>query len=94
MKLSWTERALTDIASIDRWLTEHAAPEVAEDQVERIRIRARRLRDFPRIGQQLGATSRTVAVHKTPYVLIYRISNGEVEILRVQHNRQDWRRPE
>ncbi|HSO46588.1 MAG TPA: type II toxin-antitoxin system RelE/ParE family toxin [Rhizobiaceae bacterium] len=94
MKLSWTAPALVDVANIDRWLSQEADPKVALKQIERIRGRARRLRDFPQIGQQIGAAWRSVPVQKTPYILVYRIRNDRVEILRVRHNRQAWQPPE
>lgn len=91
MNLSWTDPALVDLAGIDHWLSEHADPQVAIHQIEQIRTRARGLRDFPKIGQQVGAASRSVAVQKTPYIVVYRIHDDLIEILRVHHNRQDWR---
>ena len=91
MNLDWTERALIDLKAIDDWLTAHADGDLSAAFLERIRERARRLRDFPRTGQQLNESARSVRVGQTPYVLLYRIRGMRIEILRVHHNRQDWR---
>ena len=64
------------------------------DQLERVRLRARRLRDFPTLGRQIGSHTRSVPVQKTPYILVYRLQDDLIEILRVQHKRQNWQPPE
>jgi plasmid stabilization system protein ParE len=91
VRLFWTEPSLADLASIDRWLSLHADPDIAVDQLQKIRARARRLRDFPASGEQVGTERRSVPVQRTPYILVYRVKGGEIEILRVHHYRQDWR---
>ena len=93
MRLSWTERALVDVANIDRWLSQQSDPSIAMGQLERVRLRARRLREFPTLGRQLGSETRSVPVQKTPYILVYRVQGDLIEILRVHHNRQDWQPP-
>ena len=94
MKLFWTARALRDIANIDQWLTQHASQQLAIDQLERVRQRARQLRNFPSLGPHVEGGTRPVRVAKTPYVLAYRINDDLIEILRIHHDRQNWRPPE
>lgn len=90
MRLIWSESALDDLQRIDDWLTGNAGGEVAEAQLERIKLRVRRLRDFPRTGAMLPDGVRDVPVPGTNYVVIYQVDE-RVEILRIRHNREDWR---
>ena len=39
----------------------------------------------------MNEVQRKFAVRGTPYILVYRIVSGAIEILRVRHNREDWR---
>jgi len=94
VRLIWSTPATLDLVAIDRWLTTNAGPDTAESFLERVRQRARRLRDFPQIGVQVEANRRTVRVQRTPYLLVYIVRPQIVEILRVHHVRQDWRPPE
>ena len=46
---------------------------------------------------QLGRATRRRGVRKwrvkgTPFILLYRIAPGEIRIIRVAHDRQDWDR--
>ena len=90
MRLIWSTPATLDLVSIDGWLAVNAGTEVAEMFLKRIRLRARRLRDFPQIGAPIDASQRSVRVPRTPYVIVYIVRPQIVEILRIHHNRQDW----
>ncbi len=91
MKLEWTAAAVADLHGIDKWLIEHADPLIAVWQLERIRDKARRLLNFPTRGPMLGADWHYSQVEQTPHLIIYRVSVEKVQILRIRHNRQDWR---
>ena len=90
MILNWTDQALADLASIDDWLNRNASPDVTQTQLNRIRIRARSLQDFPRRGAKFGEDWRVMGVAATPYLLVYRVIDDGVQILRIRHNREDW----
>ena len=90
MSVDFTELALADLASIDAWLTRNASPEIAENQLARLLNRALSLMEYPRRGPQLGAEARSMSVAETPYVLVYRVIDDGVQILRIRHNREDW----
>jgi toxin ParE1/3/4 len=86
----WADTALQDFAAIDDW---YAGKDV--DFANRVAIAAvqaaRRLAEFPEIGEQIGADLRKWTVPGTDYRLIYRVDGHAVRILRVRHAREDWR---
>jgi plasmid stabilization system protein ParE len=66
-------------------------PQAARQVFRRIVSAARRLEEFPhsgRVGQVEG--TRELVVAGLPYVLIYRVGSGAVEILCVFHTSRDW----
>ena len=46
--------------------------------------------DFPEIGSLTSAGPRKWRVPKTPYLLLYDISEKAVEVVTVVHDRTDW----
>ncbi|MGQ7322992.1 type II toxin-antitoxin system RelE/ParE family toxin, partial [Streptococcus suis] len=63
------------------------------DRVGRAAIAAGRfLAEHPAAGPALADGQRKWCVPGTDYVLVYRVVAGDVEILRVYHGREDWRR--
>ena len=90
-QLDWTAPALADLREIDAWLSEHARPEIALVTLLHIRRRARFLEDFPHGGRPIAQNSRVLRVIDTPHVILYRLVDGVVQILRVQHEREDWK---
>jgi plasmid stabilization system protein ParE len=52
---------------------------------------AKRLCDKPDIGRQGHVQgTREWPVSQTPYLIVYRVKNDAVEILRVWHGRRNW----
>jgi plasmid stabilization system protein ParE len=88
--LKWTPAATDDLWSIDDWLTENASSEIALATLAAIRIRASFLANFPRGGRPIGEGVRLLRVIDTPHLILYRIVEDMVEILRVVHEREDW----
>lgn len=86
----WADAALQDFAAIDDW---YASKDV--DYANHIAIvavqAARRLVEFPNIGEAIDGTLRRWSTPGTDYRLIYRIDADAVLILRVRHGREDWR---
>lgn len=90
-RLNWTVPARDDLRSVDAWLTEEASPQIAMRTLAEILERARFLLDFPHGGRPfLDRQFRILRVFNTPYIIIYRIKGDAIDILRVQHERQDW----
>jgi plasmid stabilization system protein ParE len=88
--ISWTGPALTDLRNIDAWLDDVASPAVAERILSAIHRRARFLENFPHGGRPSQNGNRVLLVFGTPYLILYRIVGGHVQVLRVHHEREDW----
>ena len=95
-RLTWTPQAESDLVEI-YVLIGLERPAVAERYYDRLRDKARILRDHPRLGTRLpdiGPGARIMVEH--PYLLVYRIHPddedapaAEVEIIRVIEGRRD-----
>lgn len=90
IEVKWTKPAQSDLARIDDELFERD-PDFA-DRVGAAAIEAASfVAEWPGAGSEGGAGRDKWPVKGTPYILLYRIRRGHLQILRVQHNRQDWR---
>jgi addiction module RelE/StbE family toxin len=66
-------------------------PSAAKQIRRRVRSAVLRLLDFPnsgRVGQVPG--TRELVIANLPYVIVYRLTKTEVQIVRVLHSRQDF----
>jgi len=90
VKLKWTRPALTDLRGIDSYLSQ-CSRETAARILASIRASADILASFPAMGPSLDSQTRSLQVRQTPYVLIYRIEGDRISLLRIYHNRQNWR---
>lgn len=89
--LLWTPPAEADLATIDDYWWPRD-PVIADRLVERIKSAAEFLRSIPDGGALIEPSgTRKWRAGQTPYILIYRTRNETVEILRIHHDRQDWR---
>lgn len=88
-RLIWSEASLRDIVGIDAFLADEN-PVAAARIVRAIKATALRLVDFPRIGRGLDEPFRVFGVRTTPYLIIYRLRHGEIEIVRVRHASENW----
>lgn len=88
-RLIWTDKAIGDLASIRRYIAEHHPP-AARAMAKRIREVVRHLRRNPEMGKAVMERPglRELVIDGTPYVVGYRISGGDVEIVRVKHGRE------
>ena len=67
-------------------------PRAAHVMAVRILESARRLREQPAIGRPGRITgTREWTVDRTPYLLVYRVQDGAVQVLHVWHEAQDRR---
>jgi toxin ParE1/3/4 len=90
MKVRWLESAITSLRAAYRFVASKD-PDAAEMIVIRIEKTVARLGTHPLSGR-LGTVegTREVVVPGLPYVLVYRVTENEVDILRVWHTRQDF----
>lgn len=88
--LSWSPTSRRDIARIAAWLST-IDTEIARTTIRSIRESGWRLREFPLSGPAAGTAGfRKLIVGGTPYLLVYRVREGGIEIIRVRHAREDW----
>lgn len=86
----WAPTAQRDIGQIATRLVE-IDPSLARDTVVAIRASSWRLADYPLSGPAIGVGElRKFTVGRLPYVLVYRVVGGFVEIARVRHAHEDW----
>ena len=91
-QLEWTSPALADLHRISTYLEREARPEIAIRTLAAIRFRANLLLDFPHSGPPVKDRNfRSFRVHDTPYIIAYRLAPGRLEVLRVHHERENWR---
>jgi plasmid stabilization system protein ParE len=88
--LNWTVPALDDLRAIEAWPDENAPPGIAVSTLSAIYRRARFLENFPRSGRPLKNGLRALRVLDTPHVMLYRLSDAQIVVLRVHHEREDW----
>ena len=90
MKVRWSRPALIALRNIREYIAQDS-PARAAGVVNRLRSAAMGLEQFPRRGrpgQMIG--TRELVVARTPYVLVYRIEDEVVVIVRVRHGAQRW----
>lgn len=91
MRIVFTRRYLRKLASIGDYIGERN-PRAAARVVHEIHSKTvRLLSDNPFIGR-LGEISgtRELVIVSTPYVVAYRVTENQVEVLFVQHGAQEW----
>lgn len=91
MRIRWTVPAASDLERIKDYLQEHF-PHFAEPTVRTVYKRIRSLQTAPnrgRPGHRSG--TRELALTPLPYVVVYSVQAGAVEILHIYHGAQDWR---
>ena len=92
MRVRWTPVAASDLEDI-RDYVELRFPAFARSTVKTIYSDIQSLRRFPmrgRVGEIDG--TRECLLAPLPYVVVYRVTDAAVEILRIWHTSQD-RRP-
>jgi toxin ParE1/3/4 len=90
VKSDWTPPAFADLDNLVR--------QIAKDNIDaafraedRIMAAVARLERYPASGRVgVWRDTRELVVVQTPYLVIYRIRDEAVEILRVIHGAQNW----
>jgi plasmid stabilization system protein ParE len=87
----WSDAARHDFDSIWQWTEENRGPAAAARIGNRIIDNVSSLVEFPRLGRAGAMTNtRELVISRTPYIAVYVIADGRVEIVRVLHGRQKW----
>lgn len=85
MEIRWLRRALINLEQAYSYIQQDN-PEAAQQLILRIQSAVSQLENYPFIGR-LGRVegTRELVIPNTPYIIIYRIKQESVEILRVLH---------
>jgi len=88
MRLRWLARARRQRSDAIDWIAQDH-PQAALDQLDAIEHAADQLIDHPRLGRRgRVAGTRERVVPGTPFILIYRVRDDDVQILRLLHHAQ------
>jgi toxin ParE1/3/4 len=90
VRIVWTQPAQQDLARIHDYFVE-LDPAFSDKYATDAIAAGRFLADNPYAGSRLGRTVRKWPVRRSPFILIYRVKADTVEILRVRHERENWR---
>lgn len=89
----WLRAALRNIEAIFAYYAEHCARREAKRLIAHIHKCTEQLSQLPELGRPgRVAHTRELVVPKSPFVVIYRLKNTRVELLRVLHSAQRWPR--
>ncbi len=90
MRLRWTTPAANDLYNIVRHIQEDN-PAAAADVAKTVYEGCSGLRKFPYLGRKGRIDgSRELVFPGLPYIVVYRIHDQVVELLRIYHGAQDW----
>ena len=90
LKVRWTRPALADLVEAQDYIARDN-PSAAEGVAKRVWEAANNLGEHPEIGRQGNVPgTREWPVSQTPYLIVYRIKDETIEILRVWHGRRNW----
>jgi len=90
MRLIWALQAEADLYEIADQYTA-IAPALGEAMLDRILEAPRVLLDHPYLGQSAGAFGlRKWSARRTPFILLYRVTDTTIEIARIVAAASDW----
>jgi toxin ParE1/3/4 len=91
VRVRWTRLALAHLAEADRHATQAFGVEVSTRTPARIEGAVAGLLSFPERGRN-GRVSgtRELVIPGTPFVVAYRLEDGEVHVPAVLHGRRRW----
>ncbi len=90
--IRWTKRALRRLDEIGAYIAQDS-PAASARVVARIVLAADALVEHPGLGRPGRLTgSRELAFSDIPYIIPYRVTRHDIEILTVMHTSQQWPR--
>jgi toxin ParE1/3/4 len=90
MPIKWLRTALRNLDHHASYIAKDN-PDAARRAVERVQAAVGQLTQYPsmgRIGRVPG--TRELIIGGTPWIIVYRVRAGAVEIIRVLHGAQSW----
>jgi toxin ParE1/3/4 len=90
LTLYWTPTATSHLRSTYQYVAQDN-PRAGQSLIERILSVTERLRDFPRMGREGRVEdTRELVIAGTPFVVVYRLHRGQVDVLAVFHAARKW----
>ncbi len=90
MRLRWTTPATDDLYRIVRRIQKDN-PIAAREVANKLYEGCGQLGEFPRLGRKGRIEgTRELVFPALPYIVVYRVQDESVEILRIYHGAQDW----
>jgi len=90
VKVEWLPEAAHNLTAQLEWIAERD-PWAAINVGDAVHAAVERLADHPAIGRPARVVgTRELAVVGTPYVVVYRIEQSVVLVLRILHGAQRW----
>ena len=91
LRIEWTQPALADFIEIESQI-EKESPEAARVIGQRVRDASQALGHQPTMGREgYVPGTREWVVQRSPCILVYRITNQQIEIVHVHHERSNWK---
>lgn len=89
--IRWTSKAKKDLISIKEYI-EQDNPKAATDLTKKIVLKVvEQLNKFQNIGKAgRVAGTRELVINNYPYIAVYWVKSGSVEVLRVLHTSIKW----
>lgn len=90
MMLEWTCPAINDLKSASDYIAKDN-PRAAKHMAERVREAVEYLADHPNMGRPgRVAQTRELVISGTPFIAVYWVTGGIVQILRILHHARRW----
>lgn len=90
MTIVWAEEAIADLKAVRDYIAEfnpHAAADTALRFIEAVEI----LAEHPAIGRPgRKPHTRELVIPGTPYIVLYCVTEGRIEIIAVIHGARKW----
>jgi addiction module RelE/StbE family toxin len=91
MKIRWLNNALRSLRTVHGYIALDN-PAAAGRTLLRLEQAVKRLSDYPLSGRAgIVSGTRELVIAGLPYLIVYRVTDVEVQILRVFHTKQDSR---
>jgi toxin ParE1/3/4 len=88
MKVVWTVYALHTLEQVQEYV-EANYPSAATRIIRQVKRATQKLEVFPNIGRNgIRSGTRELVVRDLPYVIVYRVTDVYVQVLRVFHDKQ------
>jgi len=91
VRIRWTEPAVNDLTHICDYTEEHDGPAAARRIALRLYSGIASLTQFPHRGRPgHKAGTRELVFPRIPFLVVYRVRDDAIEILRILHGAQHW----